>query len=194
VGSTACLVPTATSGQETATPWAIDVIWNGTTETWWPFPDCTGDCAVYGAGDIDGNGTAELAVVVGHQGSTRLVEVVELYHSLGADPIPFPTQTPSGPGDPILLEVGGTTTLINSSIDSAQLSLVTCRTAASGDQQVIATQATLPSGGTEWTLSETVFGVVEQSFRKESSRTYTEPVDRTAPSPNVPGRECFARP
>jgi len=179
VGSTACLAPNGEHGGQLTTPWAIDVIWAGSAEGVWPLPMCGKTCAAYGAGDVDGNHTDELAVVVGSHGATKTIEVLEV-PTRETGPYAFPAQTPHGPGAPLLLDL---------SVGPRHVDAVSCQTAWSGDHQLLATGADLSTDGTTWTLHQKVFGVVELSFLLESSRTFSEPAQPGGPYAG--GNGCF---
>ena len=179
--------PSPLPGYAQQEAFSLTVAWGSGTRGTWDLPDCVQACEAYGTGDIDGNHTDELAVVVGSHGATKTIEVLELPNTREIGPPTreiapgaFPAQTPHGPGAPLLFDV---------SVGPRHVDTVTCQTAASGDQQLLATGADLSTDGTTWTLHQEVFGVVDQSFRLESSRTFSEPAQPGGPY--TEGNGCF---
>jgi TolB protein len=178
-------------------PFAIVIGWgSGGTESW-PFEQCVQGCAAYWAQDLDGNGTAEVALIVDEGASTEFMDLYEVPNDhLG--PIVFevgPPGTSKYPGfDPLKLPFGGSVT---------HQDFVTCQTGPNGGPQLIATSAALAPDQTVWNLSETVFDFNGQAppndvppraakaFTVASTRDYTEPFDPGGSPPTPAGDPCF---
>jgi Tol biopolymer transport system component len=178
-------------------PFSIAIGWgSGGSETY-AFTECAQGCAAYAAQDLDGNGTAEVGLIVDGGASTQFIDLYEIPNDhLG--PILYevgPPGTDKYKGfDPLKLAFGGSVT---------HQDFVTCQTGQNSGPQLIATSAQLSSDQTTWNLSETVFDYNGQVFPNDvpprsakaftvaSTRDYTEPFDPSGNPPAVTGDPCF---
>jgi hypothetical protein len=158
---------------------AIDVRFGSGAAGSWPMPDCRNSCRAFTTPDLDGDGSAELGVIVRHRASTDYIEFFELPVSEHG-PFVLTVASPGAPGypanKPALFGLGGSET---------QLDTLRCG-ATEGPPVLVATGAkTLASeNNTVWHAHETVLSVRTPSpgvfvFVIDSTRDYTEPVGPT---------------
>jgi hypothetical protein len=169
--------------------WKVDVKWGDGVAGAWPLPECDWTCGAYSSFDLDGNGTAEFALVVHEGASTTFLNFFELPPE-EPGPILFAEASQS---TPLELATGGSVT---------HLDFVTCQTDGSGASQLVATNAGLSQDGSTWDLTETVYAFDPSApaggdprtadvFSVASTNTSTQPADPNGDPPTVNGSPCF---
>jgi hypothetical protein len=181
--------PSPPPGTVDTSDWKIDVKWGNGVAGSWPLPECDTSCSAYSAFDLDGNGTAEFALVVQEGASTTFLNFFEL--------------PPEEPGPILFAEASQSTALELATGGSVtHLDFVTCQTDGSGASQLVATSAGLSQDGSTWDLTETVYAFdpsapaggdprTADAFSVASTNTSTQPADPNGDPPTVNGSRCF---
>jgi hypothetical protein len=170
-------IPNGSGGTDAS--FAMDVRFSSGAAGSWPMSDCTNTCRAFTTPDLDGDGSAELGVVVRHRRFTDFIEFFELRASEHG-PFVLTVASPGAQGypatEPALFGVGGS---------QAQLDTLRCG-ATEGPPVLVATRAkTLASeNNTVWHAHETVLALRTPSPAKfvfviVDTRDYTEPVGPT---------------
>jgi hypothetical protein len=172
-----------------ASEFAIDVTWGGGAGGIWPLPACeppSNACRILGARDIDGDGLAELALVVHEGAATTFVELYRL-PTWEPGPIRFIVAPPGdppafAPGEAARFAQGGTVT---------HRDLVACSTEQIGTAEISAISAEVARDERNWIVHETTFTVDEEVFRVTAVDDYETPIIATGGSSPLSRSPCF---
>jgi TolB protein len=170
-------------GTPTEAPWTLSVDYAPGGDIW-PMPECGKDvCRALGAGDLNGDGIDELAVLVGEGASTQFVEFFEV---------------PLGAGGPQVANVGPS---LGSKEFPAGLpprfpfgGSVTHYAALGCDgRQVISETATLNADQTEWQVDRTVLHLDKDRWVVRSIESSTQAFDPDVGVGDIfePGAPCW---
>jgi TolB protein len=160
-------------------PWELQVSYSGGSPMQVAgIKFCQDVCQAFTSPDIDGDGTAELGIVVTEGAST---EFLQFYSLRPTDPGlgPLSVAPPGAPGfDSNLVAnfgLGGTV----QHMDTLQ-----CRDTSDGTRQLVASHADNagPPSFDTWNVHETVLTLQDRSFVVVSTRDYTEPATSSTPS------------
>jgi hypothetical protein len=180
-------------GQEPipTTPFNMAVSWGGGAAGIVALEGCERACVAFGAGDLNGDGAAELWVIVDRSGSRQFLEVFELPQSEAfGRAAEYATATGEATEEVARFAMGGTATAYQA---------VGCVTPEGSVEHLV---ANVNHGGTTWmalrrtyrfeSIGAPPFGV----FRLISSERFTRPFDLSVPPEDVfgPSGTCWGGP
>jgi len=187
--------PSPSAGFVPPEGWVIDVAWGSGAAGSWLLPECPSACAAYATHDVDGDGAAEVAVLVERGASTDFVDFFALLPS-EAGPVLFGVAPPGNDqhpgGEPLEAATGGSV---------VHQDFITCQADEAGPQ-LLATSALLSADGTMWTLTESLFDFdpsvpasgdprMAPAFAVGATSVSTQPADPNGAPPSVTGDPCF---
>jgi hypothetical protein len=183
-------------GNELDLPFVVDVEWDtgepqqGPAGSW-VLEGCARVCRAIAAADLNGNGTAELVLLVEEGASSQFVEFYTMPVS-EIGPRVFVVASPGTenfpPGERAVFPIGGSVT---------HMDFITCTADDQAGQVVVATDAELAQDESAFTVRETVLSVDLSEFETPafivaSSRQYEQPFNpETGGEAVPPGQPCW---